>query len=71
MIVGFCTSHKVNNILLQPGKFADTRAVLSPKQKRSRRSVKLSERAIIRTYIAGKQIGSEPISFLKMIEENL
>ena len=69
MIVGFCTSHKVNNILLQPGKFADTRAVLSPK--RSRRSVKLSERAIIRTYIAGKRIGSEPISFLRMIEENL
>lgn len=27
MVVGFGTSHKVSNILIQPGKFADTSAV--------------------------------------------
>ena len=48
MIVGFATSRRVNNILLQPEKFADTRPMLSPKQKRSRRFLRLPERAIIR-----------------------
>ena len=63
MIAEFGTSHKVNSILLQPGKFADTRVVLSPNWKRSRRSLKLPKRAIIRPYKAGKRIGPEPLTF--------
>ena len=65
MIVGFATSRRVNNILIQPEKFADTRPMLSPKRKRSRRFLRLPERAIIRPQVAGKWVGLEPLKFYK------
>ena len=61
--LGFGTSHKVNNILLQPGKFADATTRSSPKRKRSRRSFKLPDRGFFRPYEAGKRIGPEPLKF--------
>ena len=63
MIVGFGTSHGVNNILLQRGTFADARAVLSPKRKCFRRSLRLPESVIIWHYLAGKWLWSKPLKF--------
>ena len=57
--------NKVNNILSQPGKFATTEASppLSPKRKRSRRSLVLLERDAQPMSVAGKRQGPRPLKF--------
>ena len=60
---GIGTTHKVNNILLQPGQYIDTSSITSPKRKRSRRSFILPERQTLDPYIAGKRSGPKPLRF--------
>jgi len=62
---GFGTSHKVNNIIAQPGKFSPENPLWSPKAKRSRRSFILPEKARIPFPARGKRKGPGILKFMR------
>ena len=61
--LGFGTTHKVNNIILQPGSFGEVECNPSPKKRRCRRSLKEYVYQQLPIYISGKRIGSSPLAF--------
>ena len=69
IFVGSGTSHRVNNIILQPGSFNVTNQVLSPPtKKKCRRSLKDVKVPMIKPYKTGKRKGPEPMPLTELEE---
>ena len=66
IFVGSATSHRVNNIILQPGPFNVTNQVLSPPtKKKCRRSLKDAKISMIKPYKTGKEKVLMPLTELE------